>query len=114
MVAALAFSLVYGTTAAKSRRAESAGANPRYPAVGAGTRLHLFHRHLFHRAVPRPGAGVELAAMFAIFTSRAWNMTFSFYQSLRTVPRDLQVARGFHLSPWQRFWKLDARSPCRG
>ena len=47
--------------------------------------------------------------MFAIFTSRAWNMTFSFYQSLRTVPRDLQeVARGFHLSPWQRFWKLDA------
>ena len=36
-------------------------------------------------------------------------MTFSFYQSLRTVPRDLQeVARGFHLSPWQRFWKLDA------
>lgn len=53
--------------------------------------------------------GVELAAMFAIFTSQAWNMTFSFYQSLRTVPRDLQeVARGFHLSPWQRFWKLDA------
>lgn len=46
--------------------------------------------------------------MFAIFTSQAWNMTFSFYQSLRTVPRDLQVARGFHLSPWQRFWKLDA------
>ena len=97
MVAALAFSLVYGTLAAKSRRAESAGANPRYPAVGAGTRLHLFHRHLFHRAVPRPGAGVELAAMFAIFTSQAWNMTFSFYQSLRTVPRDLQS--GTRVSP---------------
>jgi NitT/TauT family transport system permease protein len=36
-------------------------------------------------------------------------MTFSFYQSLRTVPRDLsEVSRGFHLTPWQRFWKLEA------
>ncbi|MBV8628311.1 MAG: ABC transporter permease subunit, partial [Paraburkholderia sp.] len=53
-------------------------------------------------------AGAELAAIFAIFTSQAWNMTFSFYQSLRTVPRDLdEVSRGFHLTGWQRFWKLE-------
>ncbi len=52
--------------------------------------------------------GAELAAIFAIFTSQAWNMTFSFYQSLRTVPRDLdEVSRGFHLTAWQRFWKLE-------
>jgi NitT/TauT family transport system permease protein len=52
--------------------------------------------------------GAELAAIFAIFTSQAWNMTFSFYQSLRTVPRDLdEVSRGFHLTGWQRFWKLE-------
>ena len=52
--------------------------------------------------------GAELAAIFAIFTSQAWNMTFSFYQSLRTVPRDLdEVSRGFHLTSWQRFWKLE-------
>ncbi|SEM11089.1 NitT/TauT family transport system permease protein [Paraburkholderia caballeronis] len=52
--------------------------------------------------------GAELAAIFAIFTSQAWNMTFSFYQSLRTVPRDLdEVSKGFHLTGWQRFWKLE-------
>jgi NitT/TauT family transport system permease protein len=52
--------------------------------------------------------GAELAAIFAIFTSQAWNMTFSFYQSLRTVPRDLdEVSKGFHLTSWQRFWKLE-------
>lgn len=52
--------------------------------------------------------GAECAAIFAIFTSQAWNMTFSFYQSLRTVPRDLdEVSRGFHLTNWQRFWKLE-------
>ena len=53
--------------------------------------------------------GAELAAIFAIFTSQAWNMAFSFYQSLRTVPRDLdEVARGFRLTGWQKFWQLEA------
>jgi NitT/TauT family transport system permease protein len=57
---------------------------------------------------PNRVLGPELAAIFAIFTSQAWNMTFSFYQSLRTVPRDLdEVSRGFHLTSWQRFWKLE-------
>lgn len=52
--------------------------------------------------------GVELAAIFALFTSQAWNMTFSFYQSLRTVSADLvEVSRSFHLTAWQCFWKLD-------
>src|SRR5262249_14249839 len=57
-----------------------------------------------------PGStlGPECAAIFAIFTSQAWNMTFSFYQSLRTIPRDLdEASRGFHLSAWQRFWRLE-------
>ena len=50
-----------------------------------------------------------MAAIFAIFTSQAWNMAFSFYQSLRTVPRDLdEVARGFRLTGWQKFWQLEA------
>ena len=53
--------------------------------------------------------GAECAAIFAIFTSQAWNMAFSFYQSLRTVPRDLdEVARGFRLTGWQKFWQLEA------
>jgi NitT/TauT family transport system permease protein len=52
--------------------------------------------------------GVECAAIFAIFTSQAWNMTFSLYQSLRTVPGDLVEASAmFHLSPWRRFWRLE-------
>ncbi|MGE5516424.1 MAG: ABC transporter permease [Bacteroidota bacterium] len=52
--------------------------------------------------------GVECAAIFAIFTSQAWNMTFSLYQSLRTVPADLVEASAmFHLGPWRRFWRLE-------
>ncbi len=52
--------------------------------------------------------GAECAAIFAIFTSQAWNMAFSFYQSLRTVPADLaEVSEGFRLSPWQKFWQLE-------
>lgn len=57
-----------------------------------------------------PGSllGVECAAIFAIFTSQAWNMAFSLYQSLRTVPAELQeAARIFQLSAWQRFWRLE-------
>src|SRR6185503_14285124 len=52
--------------------------------------------------------GAELAAVFAIFTSQAWNMAFSFYQSLRTVPTELaEAATSFRLSPWMRFWRLE-------
>ncbi|SCK59562.1 NitT/TauT family transport system permease protein [Variovorax sp. HW608] len=52
--------------------------------------------------------GVECAAIFAIFTSQAWNMAFSLYQSLRTVPPELREASSvFQLSAWQRFWRLE-------
>jgi len=52
--------------------------------------------------------GVECAAIFAIFTSQAWNMAFSLYQSMRTVPPELnEAARVFRLSAWQRFWRLE-------
>ena len=61
--------------------------------------LNLFPGHVF---------GAELACVFAIFTSQAWNMTFSMYQSMRNVPKDLEEAsKSFHLSGWQRFWRLD-------
>jgi len=52
--------------------------------------------------------GVECAAIFAIFTSQAWNMAFSLYQSMKTIPPELgEAARVFRLSPWQRFWRLE-------
>ena len=57
---------------------------------------------------PRSWLGPELAAIFAIFTAQAWNMAFSFYQSLITVPTDLdEASRSFRFSGWQRFWRLE-------
>jgi NitT/TauT family transport system permease protein len=62
----------------------------------------------FMRLFPASELGAECAAIFAIFTAQAWNMAFSFYQSLRTVPSDLdEVSRHFQLSPWLRFWRLE-------
>ncbi|MDN6860389.1 ABC transporter permease subunit [Pseudomonas sp. CAN2814] len=52
--------------------------------------------------------GVECAAIFAIFTSQAWNMALSLYQSFRSVPAELsEASRIFRLSAWQRFWRLE-------
>ena len=52
--------------------------------------------------------GVECAAIFAIFTSQAWNMAFSLYQSFRTVPPELnEASQIFRQSAWQRFWRLE-------
>jgi NitT/TauT family transport system permease protein len=109
MVASLVFTLIYGTLAAKSRRAEKVlvpilDILQSVPVLGYISFTVTFFIALF----PDRVAGAECAAIFAIFTSQAWNMTFSFYQSLRTVPRDLQeVSRSFHLTGWQRFWKLE-------
>ncbi len=109
MLASLAFTLVYGTLAAKSRRAgmvlvPALDILQSVPVLGYTSFTVTFFLMLF----PNHVLGAELAAIFAIFTSQAWNMTFSFYQSLCTVPRDLdEVSRGFHLTAWQRFWKLE-------
>ncbi|MBV8983558.1 MAG: ABC transporter permease subunit, partial [Acidimicrobiia bacterium] len=60
---------------------------------------------------PHTVLGVECAAVFAIFTSQAWNMTFAFYNSLVTQPRELdEAARILRLTKWQRFWRLDVPS----
>src|SRR5262249_54648017 len=62
----------------------------------------------FMRLFPGSELGAECAAIFAIFTSQAWNMCFSFYQSLRTIPADLdEVSRHFRQSGWLRFWRLE-------
>jgi NitT/TauT family transport system permease protein len=109
MVASLTFTLAYGTLAAKSRRAEKVlvpilDILQSVPVLGYISFTVTFFLALF----PSRVLGAELAAIFAIWTSQAWNMTFSFYQSLRSVPRDLdEVSRSFHLTGWQRFWKLE-------
>jgi NitT/TauT family transport system permease protein len=110
MAASLVFTFTYATLAAKSRRAEIVlipllDVLQSVPILGFLSFTVTFFLGLF------PGSilGAELAAIFAIFTSQAWNMAFSFYQSLRGVPRDLnEVTEGFQLSGWQRFWQLDA------
>ena len=62
----------------------------------------------FLSLTPGRVAGAELAAIFLVFTSQAWNMAFSFYHSLRSIPDELdEAARAFHLGPWMRFWKLE-------
>ncbi len=109
MIAALIFTLAYGTLAAKSRRAEKVlvpilDILQSVPVLGYVSFTVTFFLALF----PGRVLGAECAAIFAIFTSQAWNMTFSFYQSMRTVPRDLiEVSKNFQLTPWQRFWKLE-------
>src|ERR1700736_4433661 len=110
IAASLIFTFVYATLAAKSRRAALVlipllDILQSVPILGFLSFTVTFFLGLF----PGNTMGAELAAIFAIFTSQAWNMAFSFYQSLRTVPRDLdEVARGFRLTGWQKFWQLEA------
>jgi NitT/TauT family transport system permease protein len=109
LVAALVFSLVYSAVAAKSRRAEKI-LIPVLDILQSVPILGFLSITVTGFIALFPGRllGVECAAIFAIFTSQAWNMTFSVYQSLRTVPGELiEAARMYHLSPWQRFWRLE-------
>ena len=107
--ASLVFTFVYGTAAARSRRARTVlipflDILQSVPILGFLTITVTFFVALF------PGSilGLELASIFAIFTSQAWNMTFSFYHSLVTQPAEFdEAARMFRLTKWERFWHLD-------
>jgi NitT/TauT family transport system permease protein len=113
MFAALALSLVftltYATWAAKSERAGKLlvpilDILQSVPILGFISITVVF----FMSLAPGRVLGAEFAAIFAIFTSQAWNMAFSFYQSLRTIPVELtEAAESFRLSPWMRFWQLE-------
>ena len=109
IVCSIVFTFIYAALAAKSRRAEMVlipllDILQSVPILGFLTFTVVFFMNLF----PGRVFGAELACVFAIFTSQAWNMTFSLYQSMRNVPKDLEEAtQSFHLSGWQRFWRLD-------
>src|SRR5690242_15947377 len=108
MLASLVFTFTYATLAAKSRRAEVILVPlldflQSVPILGFSFTI-LF----FLQLTPGRVAGAEMAAIFLIFTSQAWNMAFSFYHSLRSIPDELvEAARNFQLSPWMRFWRLE-------
>jgi NitT/TauT family transport system permease protein len=109
LAASLLFTFVVATLAAKSRKAEliivpALDILQSVPVLGFLTFTVTFFMGLF----PASELGVECAAIFAIFTSQAWNMAFSFYQSLRTIPADLdEVSRQFGFSAWRRFVRLE-------
>ncbi len=110
LIASFAFTFTYATVAAKSRRAESILV-PLLDILQSVPILGFLSITVTGFIALFPGnlLGVEMAAIFAIFTSQAWNMAFSFYQSLKTVPKELQEASDlFGLSSWQKFWKLEA------
>src|SRR6516165_3537706 len=109
MVLSLIFTFTYATLAAKSRSAERLlvpllDILQSVPILGFISVTVVF----FMSLAPGRVLGAEFASIFAIFTSQAWNMAFSFYQSLRTVPGELEeAARNFGLGAWMRFWRLD-------
>ncbi len=109
LAASLVFTFTYGTAAAKSQRAgiiliPMLDILQSVPILGFLTFTVVFFMNLF----PGQVLGLELASIFAIFTSQAWNMAFSMYQSLRSVPADLvEASISFHLSAWQKFWRLE-------
>ena len=109
LAASLVFTFTFAVAAAKSRRAglimvPLLDILQSVPILGFLTFTVVFFMGLF----PGQVLGLELAAIFAIFTSQAWNMAFSMYQSLKTTPADLMEATySFQLTGWQRFWRLE-------
>jgi NitT/TauT family transport system permease protein len=110
------FTLVYGTAAARLRRAEKVLV-PILDILQSIPILVFLPIALtfFIKVFPNNLLGLELASIFVIFTSQAWNMTFSFYHSLIAQPTELdEAARMYRLTKWQRFWKLDVPSSMIG
>jgi len=105
----LVFTFTYGYAAARSRRAERVlvpmlDILQSVPVLGFLT----ITVGLFIGVFPHSELGLECASIFAIFTSQAWNLTFSFYASLKALPKELdELSRSLRLSKWQRFWRIE-------
>src|SRR4051812_24359633 len=100
MAASLVFTFAFAGLAAKSRRAETVLV-PLLDILQSVPVLGFISVTVtaFMALAPGHALGAELAAIFAIFTSQAWNMAFSFYQSLKTIPDDLKEATPMPISP---------------
>ncbi|MEO8402856.1 MAG: ABC transporter permease subunit [Gammaproteobacteria bacterium] len=105
----LLFTLTFGLWAAKSKRAGRIiipiiDICQSIPILGFLSVAIVAFISLF----PGSMLGPECAAILAIFSSQAWNMALGFYQTVRSVPAELrEAANMFHLSAWQRFWRID-------
>ncbi|BBB60791.1 ABC transporter permease [Undibacterium sp. KW1] len=113
MFTALAFSLVFSLVFAAIAAKYAAAEKVMIPALDILQSVPILGFQAiaiapFIALFPGNLLGVECAAIFAIFTSQAWNMAFSLYQSIRNVPPELkEAAQIFRLSGWQRFWRLE-------
>ncbi len=110
------FTFVYGTAAARLPRAQKI----MVPILDILQSIPIlvflpFALAIFINLFSGSLLGVEAASIFVIFTSQAWNMTFSFYHSLITQPLELdEAAPMYRLTKWHRFWKLDVPSSMIG
>jgi NitT/TauT family transport system permease protein len=104
-----AFSLGYAYVAARSRRARrimipALDILQSVPVLGFLAVTVSFFTGLF----PGSELGLEAAAVFAVFTSQAWNITFSFYHSLSSESAEFnEASKLMGLSRWKRFWVID-------
>jgi NitT/TauT family transport system permease protein len=58
--------------------------------------------------IPGHQLGIEMAVILLIFTGQVWNLAFSFYSSLKSIPREMiEASRIYRYSAWQRFWQLE-------
>src|SRR6202044_1254595 len=111
-----AFSLGYAYVAARSRRARrilipALDILQSVPVLGFLAVTVTFFTGLF----PGSELGLEAASIFAVFTSQAWNITFSFYHALVTEPAEFsEASKLMGLSRWKRFWVLDVPSGAIG
>ncbi|MEV7213295.1 ABC transporter permease subunit [Kitasatospora cineracea] len=116
LVLSVLFTFGYAYAAAKSRRLERVLVPAldilqsvpvlAFLTVGVSGFLALF---------PGSVLGLECAAVFAVFTSQAWNMTFCFYASLISLPRELdELSRSFGFTRWMRFWRVELPSAMIG
>jgi len=109
LIASTLFTFIYGYVAARSKRAERLlipllDILQSVPVLGFLSVTVTAFIALFRGSL----LGLEAAAIFAIFTGQAWNMTFSFYQSLRAVPHELdEMSSLYRLSRWERFTRLE-------
>ena len=116
LVCSTLFTFVYGYAAARSKRAERVlvpllDILQSIPVLGFLSVTVTAFIAIFRGSL----LGLEAASIFAIFTGQAWNMTFSFYQSLRSVPRELdEMATLYRLSHWERFTRLELPASVMG
>ncbi len=105
----LVFTLAYGYVAAHNKYAEKIlipllDVLQSVPVLGFLPGLILGMMALFPSSI----MGLELASIIMIFTGQVWNMTFSFYQSLKSIPQELiEASKIYGMSPWRRFWDVE-------